>query len=367
MKKYFVVSLCLVLFAIGLQGAYAQLSNEAQADLKQQQIIRAVQEQNFRLAYQQFEEYDALGVTMPTPLLFIRAQVSFKENDFIGTKAYLEQYINNSERGTDNYNQALSMYSAVESKADEQAKQQAEQARLAEQAEVQARIQAKVAEFNQNGLSLLPEMITIPAGQFDMGSTEGSDEQPIHSVSISSYKLASTETTQALWQAVMGDNPSLFEGDNRPVEEVYWDDIQDFIAILNSATGQKYRLPSESEWEYAARAGTTTKYFWGNRSSKSRANYGSSETKEVGSYEANEWGLYDMHGNVEEWVQDCYVDSYNGAPVTGEARVSDGCSDRVLRGGSWDFNASDMRSANRNRDSPSYRKVSYGFRLAQDN
>ena len=374
--------LSLLLFSLlTAQTASAQLAKEAQADLKQQQIIRTVQQGQFSQAYQQFKEYDALGVKMPTPLLFIRAQVSFKANDFVGTKAYLEQYINNAQRGTANYNKALSMYTAVEPKAAQQATQLAEQQRLAKAAKekaerdekakaASARIQAKVNALKQSGQSFLPEMISIPAGQFQMGSTDYSHEQPVHTVTISAFKLASTETTQALWETVMGDNPSNFSGENRPVERVSWNDIQEFIAVLNSATGQNYRLPTESEWEYAARAGTTTKYSWGNRASKRKANYGVGSykgTKSVKSYKPNKWGLYDMHGNVWEWVQDCYSSDYFSVPNDGRAKEVESCDERVRRGGSWFYDANDIRSAYRGRNSPSYWVDDIGFRLAQDN
>jgi len=332
----------LLLLVFIANTANAQLSKEAQADLKQQQIIRTVQQGQFTQAYQQFKEYDALGVKMPTPLLFIRAQVSFKQNDFVSTKQYLEQYVNSAQRGTANYNKALSMYAAVEPKAAQQAKQQAQQQRLAKAAKEKAerdkkaqaarqRIQAKVDELKQKGGDFLPHMVVIPVGSFQMGSVAYDDEQPVHSVTLRSFKLASTETTQTLWNVVMGDNPSRFKGDNRPVERVSWNSIQEFIAILNSATGGNYRLPSESEWEYAARAGTTTKYSWGNRASKRKANYdvsSSKGTKPVKSYKPNKWGLYDMHGNVWEWVQDCYQGSYQNAPNDGRAKESDRCEKR---------------------------------------
>ena len=285
------------------QAVSAQLSKEAQADLKQQSIISVVKQGQFGQAHQQFEEYDAIGVAMPTSLLFIRAQVNFKQNYFVASKQYLEQYIDNAQRDTPNYSKALSMQQSVELKIQAKAKQ------------AQSRIMAKVQALQESGISLLPEMVSIPAGSFQMGSSISrvSDEKPVQTISVKAFKLANTETTQQLWRAVMGSNLSSFKGSNRPFDNASWNSIQEFIEVLNRATGDTYRLPSEAEWEYAARAGSTTKYSWGDTASKSNANYYASPregTKKVKSYKPNKWGLYDMHGNVWEWVQDCYFDSH---------------------------------------------------------
>jgi formylglycine-generating enzyme required for sulfatase activity len=179
----------------------------------------------------------------------------------------------------------------------------------------------------------------------------------------------------------MGSNPSTFTscGSECPVEEVSWDDIQGFIQKLNAKTGQKYRLPSESEWEYAARGGTTTEYPWGNNASHDYANYGTDDccegkaegrdqwvnTAPVGKFPANGFGLHDMHGNVWEWTQDCYHDSYKGAPQDGSAWESDSCAKRVLRGGGWLNRPASLRSAIRVRSSASDRSSNLGFRLVQ--
>jgi formylglycine-generating enzyme required for sulfatase activity len=173
----------------------------------------------------------------------------------------------------------------------------------------------------------------------------------------------------------MGDNPSRFKGcgENCPVEKVSWDDIQIFIQKLNQRTGQYYRLPTEAEWEYAARTGSSTKYSWGNSINCSQARYGyytdecgkQKSPDPVGSYTPNDFGLFDMHGNVWEWVQDCYHDSYDGAPTTNKAWESGECAKRVLRGGSWDNIPYFLRSAFRLRNSASFRYSSFGFRLVQ--
>ena len=220
-----------------------------------------------------------------------------------------------------------------------------------------------------------PELVVIPAGSFVMGSNDGdADENPPHSVSVRSFALGKYEVTQGQWKAVMGSNPSGFKecGDNCPVEQVSWSDIQQYLAKLNGMTGMKYRLASEAEWEYAARAGSTGKYSWGNEIGRNQANcngcgsrWDDKSTAPVGSFSANAFGLHDMHGNVWEWVEDVWHDNYAGAPTDGSAWKSGGDSSRgVLRGGSWNFNPGFLRSANRFGNSPVFRS-GLGFRLAR--
>jgi formylglycine-generating enzyme required for sulfatase activity len=158
--------------------------------------------------------------------------------------------------------------------------------------------------------------------------------------------------TQREWKVVMGDNPSTFKGDDLPVEKVSWDDVQEFIKKLNEREGiTKYRLPSEAEWEYACRAGTTTRYSYG-ESDSNLCEYawyvGNSgkKTHPIGQKKPNPWGLYDIHGNVGEWVQDTWHSNYNGAPSDGSVWKGSG-SNRVIRGGSWRSNARGCRAADR--------------------
>lgn len=218
-----------------------------------------------------------------------------------------------------------------------------------------------------------PELVVVPAGSFQMGSNDGdSDEKPVHNINIKSFALGKYEVTQRQWKAVMGNNPSKFNNceDSCPVEQVSWDDIQQFIQKLNVKSGRDYRLPSEAEWEYAVRGGSDK---WSHGSDDGQlgqhawftVNSGSI-THPVGQKQANSFGLYDMHGNVWEWVQDCWHSSYSGAPFDGGAWIS-GCSgnERVLRGGGWYSNAAVLRSANRSGNPPGIRSVSNGFRLAK--
>lgn len=229
----------------------------------------------------------------------------------------------------------------------------------------------------------------IPPGVFMMGSPETEegrfDDEDLHEVTLSQgFWLGETTVTQALWQAVMGANPSEFKGDNRPVEQVSWDDAQNFIAKLGDLHPDlKVRLPSEAEWEYACRAGTPTAFYFGaaDTLTLARANYrgtwhyeadtwgegAKKETADVKSYPCNPWGLYEMHGNVWEWCEDVWREQLSTAPVRDPGWAStaqEPGSGRVLRGGSWVDFGRGARSASRNGYVPADRHGDFGFRLA---
>jgi formylglycine-generating enzyme required for sulfatase activity len=221
------------------------------------------------------------------------------------------------------------------------------------------------------------EFVLIPSGSFIMGSLDndlnaGNNEKPAHKVIISKpFYLGKYEVTQAQWEAVMGNNPSRFKGSNNPIERVIWEEIQAFIQRLNQKEGHdRYRLPTEAEWEYAARAGTTSMYSFGdNADSLGRYAWcgGNSGgvTHPVGQKESNAWGLYDMHGNVWEWVQDWYSDKYYSSSPPSDPRGPSSGSHRVERGGGWRGFTEDCRPAIRNHDTPDTRRIDIaGFRLA---
>lgn len=216
-------------------------------------------------------------------------------------------------------------------------------------------------------------LVWIEPGLFMMGSPSGesgrdSDENPQHRVTITKgFWLGQTEVTQGQWQAVMGNNPSGFTGnDDHPVERVSWNDAKSFCKRLSEQTGSHVRLPSEAEWEFACRAGTTTPFNTGNTISTAQANYNGNytygsggkgvnraKTMPVGSFSANAWGLYDMHGNVYEWCEDWYGDYPSGTAVDPTGPQTG--LYRVLRGGSWDYGPKGCRSANRNWNTPDTR------------
>jgi formylglycine-generating enzyme required for sulfatase activity len=216
--------------------------------------------------------------------------------------------------------------------------------------------------------------VPIPGGSFRMGSNNGdNDEAPVHTVQIDEFSMMTTEVTQQMWKELMGSNSSFFKGDDLPVEDVSWYDAQEFIKKLNQRDpGKGYRLPSESEWEYACRAGTITQFNTGDgESDLGHAGWyngnSDSKTHPVGQKAPNVWGLYDMHGNVWEWCEDWYHSTYNGAPADGRAWVSPKGSYCVLRGGSWGSYPRSCRSTIRYWYDPRYPGSRYGnigFRVA---
>lgn len=239
---------------------------------------------------------------------------------------------------------------------------------------------------NKQGRKIIQKMRWIEPGTFLMGSPEDEperydDEGPQHSVTLNrGFWLFDTACTQALWEAVMGNNPSGFKGADRPVENVSWNDCQDFLKRLNERLpGLDLALPSEAEWEYACRAGTTTPFSFGANITPEQVNYDGNnpyaggktglyrqQTVPVASLPPNRWGLYEMHGNVREWCQDRWHDNYRGAPTDGSAWVgSDAGASRVLRGGSWNVVARSVRAAYRDADRPDHRDDGIGFRCAR--
>jgi formylglycine-generating enzyme required for sulfatase activity/serine/threonine protein kinase len=269
------------------------------------------------------------------------------------------------------------------------AKAKAEQERVAK-----AKAEQEIAAEKQQAIisQAVGVMVAIPSGRFQMGSDDGgSDEKPIHEVSIKAFNMGQTEVTFAQWDTCVNAGGCSHKPDDggwgrgtRPVMNVSYNDItKQFIPWLNKETGNTYRLPSEAEWEYAARAGSTTKYSWGDTASHENANYGKDAccnglakgkdrweyTSPVKSFSANAFGLYDMHGNVWEWTQDCWNESYQGAPKNGQSwvsGVSGECSRRVLRGGSWIDAPRVLRVSYRFRFTTAGRNSNIGFRLAQD-
>ena len=213
------------------------------------------------------------------------------------------------------------------------------------------------------------EMVLVPAGEFKMeGKKIPVDPfSPQHEVTLTKpYYMGKYEVTQEQWFEIMGGNPSKEKGRMLPVTNVSWNDCQDFIKKLNAKTNGGYRLPTEAEWEYACRAGTTTKYSVGDKITPKDANYRDSKIGEpvaVGSYKPNAFGLYDMHGNVWEWCEDWYAD-YQAGAVTDPKGPATG-SVRVLRGGSYNFYVSNARSSSRYSVTPFVRYYGYGFRLAK--
>ncbi|MEH2049844.1 SUMF1/EgtB/PvdO family nonheme iron enzyme [Nostoc sp.] len=231
-----------------------------------------------------------------------------------------------------------------------------------------------------NGVTL--EMVQIPGGTFMIGSQEGEanrekDESPQYEVKVPGFFMGKYEITQAQYQAIMGNNPSKFKGEKRPVEQVSWDDAVEFCKKLSQKIEKTYRLPSEAEWEYACRAGTKTPFYFGETITTDLVNYNGNhpygsapigeyrqQTIDVGKFLPNAFGLYDMHGNVYEWCQDVYNDNYQDAPNNGNAwLIGNDNNIMLLRGGSWFQDARLCRSANRGKSARTDRKDDGGFRV----
>jgi formylglycine-generating enzyme required for sulfatase activity len=251
--------------------------------------------------------------------------------------------------------------------------------------------------YEELGEGVRLTMMQIPAGRFVMGAPEDEEEsrdkeRPQHEVSVAGFFMGRYPVTQAQWRAVAGyepidhklnPDPSHFKGDNRPVERVSWDDAQEFCRWLSVKSGREYRLPSEAEWEYACRAGTTTPFHFGETLDSEIANYDAQgelfgqpvygagkkgedreETTDVGQFPGNEWCLHDMHGNVWEWCEDDWHSSYEGAPTDGSAWLEENnTKNKLLRGGSWSGLPRDCRSAYRSNVSRDGRYNDVGFRV----
>lgn len=257
--------------------------------------------------------------------------------------------------------------------------------------QVQAQDLAPIADLES-------EMVNVPGGRFRMGNLSGAGndtEKPNHTVTISAFKLGKYEVTHAQWDACVADggcggwqrDEAGWGRGNRPIFNVSWKDVQGFIKWLNARTGGQYRLPTEAEWEYAARAGSDTAYHFGDDEAQLclYANHADLDTDypwrntacsdgvdkrtaEVGQYQPNAFGLYDMHGNVQEWTEDCWHENYSGAPSDGSAWTDDKeCKQRVVRGGGWYGYPLALRSAAR-KPFPHRLRINggVGFRLAHD-
>jgi formylglycine-generating enzyme required for sulfatase activity len=230
-----------------------------------------------------------------------------------------------------------------------------------------------------NGITL--EMVQIPGGSFMMGSPASEkgrtqDESPQHQVNVPAFSMGKYVVTQEQYQQIIGKNPSSFKGAKRPVEQVSWKNAVEFCQKLSEKTGREYRLPSEAEWEYACRAGTTTPFHFGETITTELANYNGTsiyasepkgkylqKTTDVGSFPPNAFGLYDMHGNVWEWCQDDWHNNYIDAPKDGSGWTSRSGNTKLLRGGSWYFNPGNCRSAYRHYSNLDHNNIRIGFRV----
>ena len=345
------------LFVLLLSGPAAaqDLPPDILADQYLLAATTALQKQDRQAAINAFQKIEALDVTPPAEFFYFYGKVLVENGiatDNVQSikkgQALLKQYIVAAGREAEHYRSALEGLNTAEE--------------YWQTPEVVRKVDA--------------QMVRIAGGSFTMGCTSEQEcyfvyEKPAHQVAVRSFELSKYEVTQEVWEAVMGENPSRFKNCPQcPVDWVSWDDVQAFLRKLN-AGGGRYRLPSEAEWEYAARGGQQSRgYQYAGSDNPDAVGWymenSGERTHPVGQKQANELGIYDLSGNVWEWVQDCWNGDYHGAPRDGRAWEQGDCSRRVKRGGSWRLIPAYLRSASRS-ESSSVPRVSgtRGFRLAR--
>lgn len=218
-------------------------------------------------------------------------------------------------------------------------------------------------------------MVSLPGGVFAMGSNDDLSERPVHRVAIKAFAISKFPISVREWKQCVAAKACAYVPsgeDDAPAANLSWADTQQFTAWLSQVTQQNYRLPSEAEWEYAARGGTETKYWWGDHVVAGMANckgcsdpYDPRQPLRVGSFSPNPFGLYDMGGGADQWVADCWHKNYQGAPADGSPWMGGDCSSHVLRGGSWKNDPNYVRAASRNQYDTSVRYPTHGFRIAR--
>ena len=338
------------------------------------------------------------GLEIPDVYWFRRAEAAHAAGLHDLAIESVVRYFEISGQEGEQYLAALELYDAAELAKEEAAERAAEVAaalaaaearRLAAEAAEAERLAAEEEALTAAVAAVAPEMVMIPAGSFRMGCVSGqdcySDERPVHNVRIQqAFAVSKYEVTFAQWDAcVLSGGCGGYRPDDegwgrgtRPVIYVSWEDAQAYVSWLSSQTGENYRLLSEAEWEYVTRAGTQTTYSWGNDIGSDRANcdgcgsrWDDDRTAPVGSFQANGFGVYDMHGNVWEWVEDCWNDRYRRAPSDGSAWLRGDCEQRVFRGGTWYHSPEVLRSSYRSTYvtsfSTGYRSSGVGFRVAR--
>ena len=402
--------------------AAAQLPPDVQVDRLWLRAERQIGEGEYWSALASLGEILELqaehGLALPDAFWFSHGRASHEAGLHRQAATSVTRYVELTGREGEHYLAALELLDAAEAAAEREAaevsrlaaqrereeraaaaRRAARQAIIDAQAEASAAAEEEMAKVAAELARLAPgmEMVVIPAGSFRMGCASGvgcsDDELPVHEVNIPRpFAMSKHEVTFAQWDACAAAGGCLDHGGvsrrqrrrgyrpddegwgrgNRPVVNVSWEDGQSYVRWLSSETGASYRLPSEPEWEYAARAGSSTAYSWGNEIGSGRANceacgsqWDDSRTAPVGSFSANGFGLHDMHGNVREWVQDCLNRSYGGAPSNGSAWQSGDCSRRVYRGGSWIDFPMNIRSATRSGFTTVDRSMFSGLRVAR--
>lgn len=371
----------LTIFSIALStfSAQAELPKNVQIDKHTKIIFDSYNQNRCEKVNRHIDLLTQLTHNLPNDFYFFKGKCLYQQHQYSKSMLELERFFNNIDDKNKFYDQALDIYTQAEEKfATNYAKSGQAKAIIKD---IKSIYDNRLETIKvQSGL----DFIAIEPGCFLMGSPitelERVDDEIQHKVCITKpYLLGKHEITQGLWEAIMGSNPSHFEkcGARCPIENVSWDDVQVFIEKLNKKTGLKFRLPTEAEWEFAARAGTTTAFSFGDNINTSQVNYDGDHPYKgkqigrdrktpvaVGSLPANPWGFHEIHGNVWEFVQDWHnINYYKNSPVNNPKGPSDG-SFRIRRGGSWRFGARFCRSAYRGRFRTNSESQLLGFRLA---
>ena len=371
-----ILSVALLLWSCA--SAAQELPPDILADQYLLEATEAMEQGEGYKALRAFGKIEALNIEPPPMFAYSYGQFLVEHSalpeDWRKGQSLLKQFVISAGRDSEYYTPSLKLLSAVEAKLEEAAPKYS----LAELRAERSRRAAHAAQLKEHLPEILrqvdAQMVRIEGGTFIMGCTPEQtdcrdDEKPAHQVRVSSFELSKYEVTQELWEAVMGWNPSRRNCPQCPVERVSWNAIQTLLQKLN-AGGGRYRLPSEAEWEYAARGGAQSRgyKYAGSDNLDAVAWYVENSglrLHPVGQKQANELGLYDLSGNVFEWVQDCWNGDYTGAPSDGRAWEREDCRRRVLRGGSWLLAPRHPRSASRSGNATDDRGYYRGFRLAR--
>ena len=370
------LTLLFVFFLCG-PAAPQDLPPDMLADQYLLEATEAMEQGELLKAERAFQKIEALEIEPPPTFAYFYGKLLVEHG--VGPEvwrkgqALLKQFVISAGRESEYYRPTLELLIATEEKLEKAA---AAAARRQAQREAEAQRQAQLhAQLPQLLAILERQMVQVQGGTFTMGCTReqrpcDDGEKPAHQVQVRAFQIGKYEVTQELWAAVMGENPSHFQDCPQcPVERVSWGDVQAFLQKLNAAGG-RYRLPSEAEWEYAARGGQESRgyEYAGSDTPDAVAWYEENSGERphpVGQKQANELGLYDLSGNVWEWVQDCWNETYQGAPSDGRAWERGDCGRRVQRGGSWFYTPRYLRSAYRAWYIDDYRYSFSGFRLAR--
>ncbi|NOR65087.1 MAG: SUMF1/EgtB/PvdO family nonheme iron enzyme [Candidatus Scalindua sp.] len=335
------------------------LSLEVQLDLLVNSATKSMKAGRWEDAVQSFEKAMKLGVSLPGDFHFLYGKALFKTGSYEYSLSSLTIYLTLVGRDGEYYEEAITLVVDAGNKQKEETRRTSESKHQ----------KVEAANETEDG------MVFVKGGCFDMGDIFGtgtSDEKPVHTVCIGDFYLGKTEVTQKQWEDVVGKNPSKFQCGDCPVEKVSWNNVQDFIKKLNEKTGMNYRLPTEAEWEYAARSGGHKEQWAGTNDEEEIGEYtwygftAEGVTHAVGGKTPNGIGLYDMMGNVWEWCSDWYDKKYyEYSPSKDPQGPSEG-SNRVIRGGGWRSRDKGLRTTDRNDFIPTSKKFTdIGFRLAR--